>query len=123
MILIKQELIDQIRRASEEDPRYFMGVLKRVPERIRLVIVGLCADTLTDLEAYTYFVYYCENGLDEFDVKPDMPSDYLDQVEEINEELHDLVRLCAFQSHDRMVTLVILYRIFESELEVRRLER
>jgi hypothetical protein len=122
MIKIKLELIDQIRRTSEEDPHYLMRILKRVPQHIRLIIIGLSADTITDLDAFTYFIYFCENGLDKFEVKPDMPSDYLDQVEEINKELHDLVRLCDFKSHDRMVTLIVLYRIFESELEVRSLE-
>lgn len=121
MVEIKNALMEQIGRSLEQNDRFVMDILKRIPKNIGSTILGLCADVFSDLEAYSAFLFYCEDGLENFAVKPEMAEDYLGQVERVNEDLHDFIYLSAFQSRDRLTTLVLLYRVYESELEVRSL--
>lgn len=122
MIEIKQELMDQIRLSSEKDDRYFIHILKRITPEVQGAILSLCNPEINDIDAYTMLLFFMENGVEEFSVKTGMPENYLIEIEQVNPEVHDFVRLCVFTKMDRLTMLVILFRVYESELDVRRLD-
>lgn len=121
MIKIKAEIMEQIRRENDRDPRYFVKTIKRINPMVQNLILTLCNEMFSNTEAYAMFVFCMENGLDDFEIKTELPHGYLEEIESVNPEVHDFIVLADFTKQDRMTTLVVLYRVFESELEVRSL--
>ncbi len=121
MIEIKKEIMIQIKKMNEKNPRYMAQILKRVPDEIRDVILMLRTAPISDLEAYAMFLFFMEDGLEKFSVKTDIPFNYLDEVERNNPDIHDFCIFCSFSQSDRFTVLVLLFRIYESEHEVRSL--
>ncbi len=119
MIKINKELLSQIQRANLQDERYLIHLMRRVPAMIQDEILTLRHPELSDLEAYVKFLFFMENGIEKFSVKMDIPPNYLDEVERVNPDIHDFIILCSFTKLDRLTVLVLLFRIYESEHEVR----
>ncbi len=122
MIVIKQDIVEQLLRESCKDPRYLIRILKRMPELIRETIMVYRTALVTDLEAYTAFLFSMENGIEEFSIEETPPLNYLDEVERVNPDVHDYVHLCFYTKTNRFIVLVFLFRMYESEHEVRSLQ-
>ena len=124
VIKIKKEILEQIQRSAEEDPRYIVKVVKRISPQIKEVIQYLSTLELSLRDICTIFCGHCRNGLDNYSVmmmKKGTVDEFFKEIEETNESLADLITICDFSQASKMVSLIILYRIFESELEIRSL--
>ena len=123
MIKIKKEILAQIQRSSIEDDRYFVKLIKRISPEIKRVIQALVTLDISIQDACTIFCHYCENGLDNFVVHGTKTvEEVFEEIEKDNEALADYITICDFSQANKTVTLVVLYRVFESELEIRSLD-
>lgn len=122
MIEIKQEILEQIQRSAIEDSRYLVKIINRLNPEIKKTIQTLAALDCSLQEACTIFCHCCENGLDKFKIDQVKHVDeFFKEIEEVNEGVADYITICDMAQANRLMTLITLYRIFESELEVRRL--
>lgn len=122
MVKIKSEILEQIQRSAIEDPRYLAKLIRRIEPEIKKVIQYLVSLDISLQDMCTIFCYYCENGLDNFEIKGDKSvEEAFKELESENEAIADHIIYCDFANADKLVTLTVLYRIFESELEIRRL--
>lgn len=124
MIKIKKEILGQIQRSGKEDPRYFIKILRRINPEIKKVIQFLTTSEISLKDACTFFCAYCENGLDNFVIgkQKDTVEEFFKKIEDCNTTIADYIVYCDFSQANRLMTLVILYRVFESELEIRELQ-
>lgn len=123
MIEISTEIMTQIQRSVSQDSRYFIKILKRIDPKIKEVMKALVNLQISLQDICTIFCHYCENGLDNFVVQGTKTTkEIFKEIEETNELVADYITYCDFSQADRLVTLAILYRIFESELEIRKLQ-
>ena len=123
MIEIKKEILEQIQRSAIEDPRYIAKIIRRINPEIKKVIQYLANLEIPLQDACTVFCYYCENGLDNFEIKETKTiEEFFEEIEKDNEALADYITICDFSQANKIVTLIALYRIFESELEIRKME-
>lgn len=121
MIEIKREILDQIHRSSMEDSRYLAKIMGRIDPEIKTIIQTLVNADISLANAAIIFCSYFENGLDNF-VAQEIDCDaYFEEIEKFSPEIADYITICDFSQANRVTTLVVLYRIFESELEIRKI--
>lgn len=117
MITIDKSIVQQIQRSMEIDPRYIAKLVKRMPENIRSFITLLFTQRYDD--RYALLCHCFDDGFENFQIKDSVPDDYMDQVERVNPELHDFIVLESFLNNGAPWGLLIIYRLFESEHEIR----
>ena len=120
MIEIKKEIIEQIRRSVEKDPDYFSKILRRLDFRIKDAIYVLLESGLKGSGMFVAFYKALENGLENFNMPEKFDGNvHFKEIKEHNPEIAEFMEKCVYSGRNQFWVLVILYRIFESELEVR----
>lgn len=124
MIKIKREILEQIQRSSVEDDRYLAKLMRRIDPKIKKVIQYLANLDMSLQDICTLFCSHCANGLDKYNVENENGTveEFFKKIELENESIADYITICDFSQANRLVTLIILYRVFESELEIRKLQ-
>lgn len=120
MIKIKKEILEQIKRSMVQDPEYVPKILKRLDSKIEDAIYALLESGFSGPKMFAVFCKALENGLENFDTSIDINSaEYCTEIRECNPEIAKFIIEMCDAHRNQLWILIILYRIYESELEIR----
>ena len=119
MIKIKKEIIEQIKRSMEQDHEYIPKILERLEPKIKRLIYILLESGHDGPKMFVAFYECLSNGLEI--PKKFHAAEYCKEIVKYNLWVAEFIVEMCDTNKNQLWVLIILYRIFESELEVRSL--
>ncbi len=123
MIKIKKEIVEQVKRSMSKDYEYIPKILERLDTKIRGMIDILLESGHRGPKMFVAFYESLSNGLENLGIPKEFDNfEYCKEIAKYNPEIAKFIVEMYATNNNQLWVMVVLYRFFESELEVRSLK-